>query len=295
MPPCVFVSHASQDVQLAQRCASYLQAEGIEVRLDARELGPGSNFAAFMDSALATSDYCFVLWSTSARDSQFVTEEWQNAWSKGVAEKRAFLVIGRLEDIPVPALLQNRVWVNLFPTIEAGLQRVVSEWRADRLAANVSGREVAKTVDIEDPAGVRVYITSDLYGFTHPARFDLQAPTGVLLDRTLQALGLVKELRDPGGRIGLQLDYSLQLKGRTLVRNQSPGAQGAQENSVFQLAVSARIVGATAPVGAAAEPTQFLFGGAPTPPLSPSRPVALDDAQRQRLLSLSNLKLNHYR
>lgn len=287
MPPCVFISHASQDVEVAQRAANYLKEQGIEVRLDAEELGPGANFAAFMESALSMSDYCFLLWSAAARASQFVADEWQNAWSKGIVEKRAFLVVGRLEDIPVPALLGNRVWVNLFPDLHPGLTRVVDEWRADRQAAVTSGRQVGSTVEIAAPGGVRVYITSELYGFTHPARAQLDEPAGVLLDRTLQALGLAKELRDPNGRIGLILEYSLQLDGRALARNRSLRSQGALEDAVFQLVVNARISAATAPQGGAAQPVQFLGvpkQGAAKPT---SRLVALDESQRQRLLEQS--------
>jgi len=277
-----------------------LERQGISARLDAAELGPGSNFAAFMDSSLAMSDYCFLLWSASARASPYVTEEWQTAWTRGIAEKRAFLVVGRLEELPVPALLRNRVWVNLFPTLEVGLQRIVTEWQADRKAAIDSGRQVGSAVPSDDAIGVRIYISSELYGFTHPAVADLQAPAGVLLDRTLQSLGLVKELRDASGRIGLALEYQLQLNGKVLSSQQDLGSQGVQQNTVLQLLVSARVSAATLPASGSAAPIQFLnMPKAPSakPPapksgsIKSSTPaqqlIALNADQRRRLLELS--------
>jgi hypothetical protein len=244
VPPSVFISHAGSDIEHARSAADFLTRAEIDVRLDRSELVAGASFIQFMESALGTADYCLLLWSRAASSSPYVTEEWQNALCRAIEERRAFLTVGRLEDLQVPALLRARIWVDLFPRPDWGLLRLVDEWRSDRRASAESGRPIASTVTIEEPDGVRVYVTSDLYGFTHPARLRLDEPAGLLLDRVVTTLGLRHRIEDPGGRVGVQLNYRLRMRGRDLQRSEAPLARGARENEIFQLVVNARIVAA---------------------------------------------------
>ena len=280
----MFISHAGADVQPAMAVAGFLKRANVEARLDRGEIGPGASFIKFMESALTSADYCLLLWSGAARASNFVTEEWQNALCRAIEEQRAFLTVGRLEDLPVPGMLRSRIWVDLFPRLEPGLLRIIGEWKSDRCAAAESGRPVGASAAIEETGGTQVYISSDLYGFTHPARLRLEQPAGVLLDHILKALCLRARIEDSEQRVGIKLDYRLRMRGHDLARSESPMSRGARENEVFQLVVTATIVAATQPTSPSLVSAEFLSdeGLRPTP-------IALTERQRQLVLNASNI------
>src|SRR4051812_5216578 len=115
MASTVFVSHAGADALQAAAVANLLTASGVDVRYDRNELRLGDSFLAFMNGALAASDYCLLLWSRNAAATPWVQVEWEAAFYRSVKEKQGFLVTGRLENIPVPPLLGPRLHVDFFP------------------------------------------------------------------------------------------------------------------------------------------------------------------------------------
>ena len=102
----IFLSHAGSDSDIAQRVADRLTKGGLEPILDRERLAPGLSFIAFMENALATSDFFLLLWSTAAATRKWVDLEWQSALYRSVEEARAFLSVGRVDDHPLPNLLK---------------------------------------------------------------------------------------------------------------------------------------------------------------------------------------------
>ena len=101
----VFVSHAGADTPTAMAIAEQLTDGGLEVTIDREELRGGDSFLSFMEKALSTCDYCLLLWSKAASEGKYVQVEWEAALYKTIEESRRFLLIARLEDYPLPALL----------------------------------------------------------------------------------------------------------------------------------------------------------------------------------------------
>jgi hypothetical protein len=256
----IFISHAGADVVVAAEVARLLTSAGIEVRLDRIEVGPGASVVQFMESALGVSDYCMLLWSEAARKSPWVTEEWQNAFYRSISECRAFLVVARLENTEVPHLLRSRVWVDLFPNIEPGINVLITRWRTDKTVGITSGFPVAQALcPLDEAEGENVYISSELYAFTFPARVRLEQPVGILIDRIIRTAGLKRRIHDRN-RIGLQLDYRLMLGDRELDRSTSLASAGVSRDAILNLVVQARVVAATTPRVGKERPLKFFCG-----------------------------------
>jgi hypothetical protein len=245
MGPTVFISHAGTDAQAATHVAKALTAAGITVRLDRADLVLGDNFLAFIDTALGTADYCLLLWSSGAAATEWVAMEWQAALYRSVQQKRAFLVVARLEEHPLPILLACRLFVDLFPDRVAGVRQLIAVWETDRSAEAATGRPVASVAHPET-AGVQVFITSEVFGITVPIRTALADPAGALLSRLVATLGLPSAY-DYQGRIGMRFEYALTHGQTTLDATVSLEAQGVRANDVLWIETRMRSYAATPP------------------------------------------------
>ena len=232
----VFISHAGADSSQAAAVADVLTGSGVDVRMDRKELCLGDSFLSFMESALAGSDYCLLLWSRQAATTPWVQIEWESALYRSVQEKRAFLIAGRLEDAALPALLAARLRVDLFPELQPGIGQIVATWRADRNAEAVTQRPVAAAPIAQqgDEEPNTVYVSSEAFGITIPMPVDLHAPAGLLLDRIVGRAGLPKVWQFDG-RIGVRFTYTLMNDEQDLDRGKSLAAQNVADRSSIWL------------------------------------------------------------
>jgi len=101
----VFISHSSQDDELAGRIASYLEKAGLDVWYDKREIMPGDNWADKIAQGLRESDAMVVLLSEGALSSEFVRRNIDFALSQKQFKRRVVPVyVGDLrnhhDDVP---------------------------------------------------------------------------------------------------------------------------------------------------------------------------------------------------
>jgi len=162
--------------------------------------------------------------------------EWESALYRSVEEKRAFLVTGRLEDAILPPLLAPRLRVDLFPELQPGLGEIIKTWLADRDAETATQRAVAASpiADPKDHEPDTVYVTSEAFGITVPMRVDLNAPSGLLLDRIVTRAALPKVWQHDD-RIGVRFTYTLMTSAEALDRAKSLIAQNVTDRSILWL------------------------------------------------------------
>lgn len=276
----VFISHAGADSQAALEIAEALTELGLEVELDREQLRGGDSFLTFMESALSGCDYCLLLWSRAASEGKYVQVEWEAALYKTIEESRRFLLIGRLEDFPVPALLGPRLRVELFPDTQPGLDELQALFGEDSAAEEDSGRVVklATVPAPEDPDGVPIYVTSELFGRTVPVSWDLRIPAAVHLDRFVDRMGLPRQ-QTAHGVVGVRFDYDFGLDGKVLARVEPLGAQGVGPHAVLWLQTTVTPFATTDPV--AGQLTSATFRGAD--PVSDGRKALLAAVHRAGL------------
>jgi uncharacterized RDD family membrane protein YckC len=73
--PLIFISHASQDGQVAQSLAAALEAQGLRTWLASRDVSIGANYAAEIFQSLVNSDYLLVILSPNSIESAHVRRE----------------------------------------------------------------------------------------------------------------------------------------------------------------------------------------------------------------------------
>jgi hypothetical protein len=274
----VFISHAGSDRAEAGRVRDLLEASELEVRLDTSEVQPGVSFVAFMESALSRSDYCLLLWSRAAGESKWVRVEWEAALHRAVSDAPAFLLVCRLENHDVPALLRPRLFVDFFPQIEPGMDRVLALLKDDAAAGERTNRPVAKpkTGLTEEGEGARIYITSKLFGRTFPIRVPLALPVVAVVDTIVNGLALPRET--PGGHgVGLRFEYGLATDQGTLDNAKPLGDQGVGENGVLWLETTVGPFSGAEPVRASAGRVTYRSAPSAAP---------RDEALRSRIRAL---------
>jgi hypothetical protein len=281
--PSVFISHAGGDRAIAVQVADALHGDGINVRLDRLELEFGESFLTFMQEALSTSDYCLLLWSKRAASTPWVRMEWESALHRSVTEKRAFLVVGRLEDTELPILLAPRLYCDLFPSLRPGLTALAACWRADRDAEAQTKKPVGQASSTAAPvAGAStLYITSDLFGITVPWKIDLNKTADALLGEIVTRYNLPAQI-DYQGLIGLRIRYELMHHDHRLDEFKSLESQSVLDRDVVWIQTTSTQFADTPALAGHLSPVQYRDGtGTPRPlreavikaGLGPGRPV----------------------
>lgn len=245
----IFISHGGPDSAIALKVADELRGSGLEVALDREQLRQGDVFLQFMEKSLSECTYCLLLWSAAAAKGKWVAVEWEAALYRAIQESRRFLMIGCLDQQPLPALLAPRLRTTLYPALYPGLAELLALFSEDLAAEEVSSRPIAnaKVLVTDDESGTTVYVTSELFGITQPLKLDLEVPSGVHLDRLIANFGLPKQ-QDHQGVMGVTYEYRLVHDDVALARSVSLASQGVEKGAVLWLEVEIKPFARGAPV-----------------------------------------------
>lgn len=236
MTDTVFISHAGADWRQVLEITKRLEAAGLHLLLDREELDLGDSFISFMEQSLHNANYCLLLWSVAAACSPWVKVEWESAFHRAVTESQRFLIVGLLDANPVPELLRPRLQVGFFPDPSTGINRLLELLHGDRDAEEASRRPVCapRAILPEDPFGINVYISSELFGRTFPWRVNSTLPAAVAVEHLVTALDLPRQI-DHNTKVGLRFRYQLARGDQALESDQPLAAQGVKENNLLWL------------------------------------------------------------
>lgn len=150
----VFVSHSSDNRELAQELATFLEAKKVRVWIAPRDVRPGADYSEQLQLAIETCAAFVVLVTEMANKSPYVRAETEMAFS---SHKPIFPV--RVTDIkPAPGLaffLKIRHWTDAFgPFKTDNLDRLVRELQALSPAAAEAAAPPASPGDVAAAAAV---------------------------------------------------------------------------------------------------------------------------------------------
>jgi TIR domain len=241
MPSTIFISHAGADIPRVRIIAELIERGGLRVRLDRNELKEGDSFLSFMEDALRGSDYCLLAWSQAAAGSKWVQVEWESAFHRAVTEAQNFLIIGRLENHPVPELLRPRLRLDLFPEPVDAVNQLLTMWQRDEQASEMSLKPVAppKAAMQEPSEGSTLYITSNTFAKTFPMVVSLTVPVALVIKQITSLLDLPDQL-DLKGTLGCRFFYDLVYEEKTLKKDVSLAAQGVGPDHLLWLQIDMR-------------------------------------------------------
>ena len=135
----IFVSHSSDNRQLASELAGFLEVRGIRVWIAPRDVRPGMDYSEELQLAIEGCAAFVVLVTDMANKSPYVRAETEMAFS---THKPIFpLRIGDIQPAAGLALfLKIRHWTDAFgPSKTANLERLVRELKALGAAADPAG------------------------------------------------------------------------------------------------------------------------------------------------------------
>jgi tetratricopeptide (TPR) repeat protein len=123
----VFLSHSSQDKPFVRDLADVLrQDELIRVWLDEAEIRPGDNIVSKITEGL-DADVVLLILSPDSVDSQWVKEEWTEAYWEQVNARKTKLVGDLYRDCRIPRLLRNKKYFDLRTNQPEGF-RAIRTW-----------------------------------------------------------------------------------------------------------------------------------------------------------------------
>lgn len=125
----VFISYAREDSSRAERLYMDLRKADIDAWLDTKCLLPGQNWKKEISKAIKNSAFFLALISErSVNKRGVVQKELKQALEiiKEIPSHHIFLIPVRLDlTTPVDEELQDLNWVDLFPSYEKGIQRIL--------------------------------------------------------------------------------------------------------------------------------------------------------------------------
>ena len=107
----VFLSHSSQNKQLARQLLEALASEGLPCWFDEQQLDAGATLRASLLSAIAESDIYIYLASGTANESKWVQDELRHAIGLEFKKMLEIVPVAVAEDDHIlPGLLSGRVF-----------------------------------------------------------------------------------------------------------------------------------------------------------------------------------------
>jgi TIR domain len=104
----VFISHSSKDKPFVRELADFLERDGeIKAWLDEREIAPGQNIVTRIADGL-DSDFILLILSPDSVDSNWVKEEWTDAFWDQTNNRKTKLLGVSYRDCKIPQLLSTR-------------------------------------------------------------------------------------------------------------------------------------------------------------------------------------------
>lgn len=144
----VFISHNALDVEPGRQLGAQLKLVGADVWFDEWEIRAGDSIPGSVDEALGLFDTFVLLWSEHAATSPWVRAELETALTRRMADHTLRVVPVRLDETPLPPLLQPLKYLR----IEDGIPSVV-----DAIMGFSSDRDRLRSIQkVLDGAGIEV-------------------------------------------------------------------------------------------------------------------------------------------
>jgi TIR domain len=107
-----FLSHAGADKPMVKAVGAQLQLFGAEVFYDEWSIEAGESISGAIEDALDRFDVFLLFWSEAARESLWSRREYRAATKRVIEDETLSLIVLRLEDLAVPALVSDLLYVD---------------------------------------------------------------------------------------------------------------------------------------------------------------------------------------
>jgi len=122
----IFLSHSSVDKEKVSKIADALKQQGSQVWMDSWDLGPGDSIIAKIEQGLADSSVLLAVLSQASLQSRWVRTEINAFLNRTRSEHDILIIQVLLENVEVPPLLRDRIYVDLSHDFAGGVQRLAA-------------------------------------------------------------------------------------------------------------------------------------------------------------------------
>lgn len=133
--PGVFIAYAEEDRAAAERLYTALARARLDPWMDKRKLQPGQNWPRAIERAISLSDFFVACLSRRAvvKRGAFQSEmRWALDCARQIPLGDLYFIPVRIEECEVPPLIrQNLQYLDLFPDIRSGTQRLIATIRSE--------------------------------------------------------------------------------------------------------------------------------------------------------------------
>ena len=124
----IFISHAGQDANIAERLCRDLRNVGHDVHIDLEELNFGDDVIDFINNAIDDSDTIIIIYSTNTPTAVWQKQEINAALSSDISQDRGDIIVLTLGDVDLIPLLRSRLYGRLDDhSYQETLQKLCSE------------------------------------------------------------------------------------------------------------------------------------------------------------------------
>jgi hypothetical protein len=147
----VFISHTTEDAQIAKKIRNYLVLKGINVFDDKTDISMGSNLASSINEAISSSDAVLFVISKNTEKSMWVNQEMSLAVNNKLKGKDVKLIPVITErNSEIPFFLKDYVYLDLTrgQNFDSGMLRLIESLASDKKTSIAQDLET-KVVNIE--------------------------------------------------------------------------------------------------------------------------------------------------
>jgi len=128
----VFISYAREDSAAATSLYEDLKRPGIEPFLDTSDIGAGEKWSRVIENEIIESEWVLALLSNKSLTKLYVHYEWDLALKDG---NKLFIPV-RLEPCAVPETLSSFQWVDIFPSRDDALRKILRRLNRSRTSGH---------------------------------------------------------------------------------------------------------------------------------------------------------------
>lgn len=115
--PRAFISHSSEDRSSVKRLAERLRSSQVDAWYAEWEIGPGDSIVQKIDQGLSECEVFVIVISKNSVESRWVQEELSSAVVRRISQEARIIPV-RLDDSPVPTVINHLHWVKMPPPEE---------------------------------------------------------------------------------------------------------------------------------------------------------------------------------
>ena len=120
-----FISHNSKDKPFVRTLEADLQANGCTAWVDENQMYAGDSLLQGISTGLQNNDYVLAVFSAHFAASNWAQQEISAAVAMQNSGKGIKVIVLRLDDTPLPALLQGSIYVDFRGDYTAGLNQLL--------------------------------------------------------------------------------------------------------------------------------------------------------------------------